>query len=330
MRSNCFKSENSGFGATVICILLLMTAFVLCACDRTVSPEVTESPTPVTDAGVTVTDNPVSGGDITESAVTDTDVTERELLGEGMLKAVYFDAGHADSFLLYTDSATILIDSGEKGFGKDVVKYLDSHGIDSIDYMFITHFDKDHVGGAAKIIREKDVFTVYTCDYVKSSDELQAFSDAAAEKNVTVNMLLEGQSLEIGGMKIDINTPERMMYESDPSNNSSLIIRVTHGEKSFLFMGDAQTPRLLEYITGKPEHCDVLKVPYHGIYQPSLKELCDAVSADYAVITSSKKEKEDTETNKILKDCGTEIYKTRKGTIEFLSDGHNLSVKQIG
>lgn len=251
---------------------------------------------------------------------------EKKLLGEGKMKVVFFDAGHADAFLIYTDNATIVIDTGEKGFGKKISKYLTKIGHPVVDYMFISHFDKDHVGGAAKVIKDNDVFAVYTGSYVKNSDELYDFKEAAEEKGVSVQMVREDMELEIDGIKIQVNVPPRLMYEDDPSNNSSLIIRITHGENVFLFTGDIQNSRIQEYVATNPEPCKVLKVPYHGIFQGAEKELLDVLNPKYAVITSSKDEKEDEETKKLLDHADVKIYKTRKGDVEMTSDGKDLVI----
>lgn len=251
-----------------------------------------------------------------------------EPLGQGMMKVICFEAGHADSFLLYTDEGVILIDTGEKGFGKKILEYMEKHGLDGIDYMLLTHFDKDHIGGAAKVIRNTRVSTVYTGTFAKDSEEMMNLAAAMNEVDCEREMLMKDISFEIGGMTVEIDTPARMIYEDDPSNNSSLIIRVTHGQNVFLFMADAQNTRIREYLETKPAKCDVLKVPYHGIFQGALPELVTAVKPSYAIITSDKKEKEDAETCDLFKDRGIDIYKTRKGEIEILSDGSEIIINQ--
>ena len=76
------------------------------------------------------------------------------------LEVYCFSAGKADAFLLYTEESAVLIDCGEKGFGKEILAYMEEAGIESLDYLIITHFDKDHVGGAAKVINSTPVETV--------------------------------------------------------------------------------------------------------------------------------------------------------------------------
>jgi beta-lactamase superfamily II metal-dependent hydrolase len=244
------------------------------------------------------------------------------------LKVVFFEIGKADAFLIYNSGATILIDTGEAEAAEDILKYMDKKELGTIDYMFITHFDKDHVGGTSRMIENVDVKQIYTSNYPKSSGEYDNFKAAVNKKKVSASVLREDTSFEIAGISIQVDAPLQDVYDEDPSNNSSLIIRVTYGEKSFLFMGDAMGERIREFNGTDPETCTVIKMPYHGKYLPGLDELLKKTQPKYAVITSSKDEKEAEETNQTLKDHNVQIYKTRKGRVIIETDGKDISVTQ--
>lgn len=250
----------------------------------------------------------------------------------GTLKVYCFELGKADSFLIYNNEATIIIDAGERGQGKDILQYMENNDIKGIDMMFITHFDKDHVGGAAKLIGNTEVKEVYTPVYIKPSDDYDNFSEKVKEKKTPVTALKENTSFEAGGIKIDVNVAAKEVYEESPSNNSSLIIRVSYGETSFLFTGDAESIRLKEYIATKPEKCNVVKMPYHGNYTKfmgCLDEFLDLVQPEYAVITSSKEEKEADETKELIEKRGIKLFRTRKGSVLFESDGKDVKAVQM-
>jgi len=252
-----------------------------------------------------------------------------EFSGEnGDLKIYCFELGKADSFLIYNDKTAILIDAGERGQGKDIIKYMENNGITKLDYMFITHFDKDHVGGAAKVIGSTEVGRIYTSNYPKISDEYNNFLERIKEKNVPTQELRENLRFNINDIGIEVNVPAKAMYEVDPSNNSSLIIRITYGENSFLFTGDAQAERLRDFMVLSPPKCDVLKMPYHGNFMGCLPELLDMLDPKYAVITSSKEEKEAEETMKLLEDRDVTVFRTREGGVLIKSDGKEISTFQ--
>ena len=54
----------------------------------------------------------------------------------------------------------------------------------------------------------------------------------------------------------------------------------------------------------------------------------EVVSPRYAVITSSDKHVEDERTVHILDAVGAEVYTTRNGNIEAITDGKTISIKQ--
>ena len=73
--------------------------------------------------------------------------------GGDELTAVFLDVGKADAILLYNGEMAALIDAGENDDGDAVVEAIRARGIERLDLMIITHFDKDHVGGADKVRR---------------------------------------------------------------------------------------------------------------------------------------------------------------------------------
>ncbi|MBR4341457.1 MAG: MBL fold metallo-hydrolase [Lachnospiraceae bacterium] len=246
----------------------------------------------------------------------------------GDLEMFFFEMGKADAFLIYNKKTAILIDTGEKGQGKDILQYMENNNIASLDYLIITHFDQDHVGGANKVLGNIAVKQIYTSNYPKESEEYNTFMGRVKEKSIPTTVLREDISFDINGIKVEIDAPEREVYEADPSNNSSLIVRITYKDNSFVFMGDAMSDRIREYIATDPKSCDVLKMPYHGKFMGCLSELIDKLKPKYAVITSSKEDKEADETKDLLESANVKLYRTRKGGVHMQSDGKEISVFQ--
>ena len=104
-------------------------------------------------------------------------------LDVGELEVTFFDVGKADSIILRAEDSTVIIDCGEKGDGKEMVSYLEENDVDTVDYLIITHYDKDHVGGAAKVINKLDVKNVLAPDYEEKSEEMDKYNKALAAKN---------------------------------------------------------------------------------------------------------------------------------------------------
>lgn len=261
-------------------------------------------------------------------AVSGCSTADRELSEDpAELMEIYcFSAGKADAHLIYGEDWAVLIDCGEKGFGGDILGYMDAHGIDRIDRLIITHYDKDHVGGAAKVINNTEIGSVYQSNCPKESKEYSKYLEALEEKGIEPVMVRERVSFSEDGVDFTIDPPQMDSYEIDPSNNSSLITEIRFGECSMLFAGDAEDARLDEYIGGGHGRFDLLKVPYHGHFQNSLKAFLESVSAEWAVITSSDEEREDTETLTALKETGTKVFLTRKSAVLVRCDGRHIEV----
>ena len=148
------------------------------------------------------------------------------------------------------------------------------------------------------------------------------------EKSIPMTVLKEDISFDLNGIKVEINAPAKDLYEEDPSNNSSLIVRIGYGENSFLFMGDALAERVREYMALSPKTCDVVKMPYHGKFMGCFNEMLDMLKPKYAVITSSKEEKEAEETRDLLEKKNVQLYRTRKGGVFMQSNGKDITVFQ--
>lgn len=239
-----------------------------------------------------------------------------------------YDAGKADAILVSTDNHTVLIDTGLDRDADQLERRLRDDGVDTIDVMIITHFDKDHVGGADKLIRNMNVGMVYTSYLTRTSADIHEFQQALSDKNVRQEIVRGDELFTLDRVYFEISGTETV-YEKDTSNNSSLIIRVSYGEGEYLFMGDAQTERIAEFMTSHDPSADFLKMPYHGHYQKILDELFSEVDPEEAVITNSPAEPERRElkkTEKAAMKAGVFLYYTAEGTVTLYcsEDGYRI------
>jgi len=242
------------------------------------------------------------------------------------LEITFFDAGKADAILLTTESGTVLIDTGERGFGKTILAFLEEQGIERVDYLIITHFDQDHVGGAAKVLNNIEVGTVLQNDSPKDSEAYEKYVKALVNAQVEPVTVQETYTFTLDGVRYTVEPHRQRQYSEDTSNNASLIVTVENGENRFLFMGDAQTERIEEYLDTAEGTCDVLKVAHHGGEEPLLEALLEAVAPRYAVITSSDEEPESEATAAALEAAGAEVYLTRRGVVKLWSDGTDITI----
>ena len=245
----------------------------------------------------------------------------------GQLHVHFFDAGKADAFLLTTQNSAVLIDTGKNKMGKEIVSYLEENGIDRIDVLFITHFDKDHVGGADRVLESVPVGQVYEPAYESESKQFLQYREAVDKQGVAYTSLAQNFSFELDGVQYEIDVANQSYYGEDEENDFSLVISVRYGETSFLFAGDAENPRLAELLVEGIGQYDVLKVPHHGKSEKWSAAFFDAVRPQYSVITSDEEETEEASVVNALKRYG-EVFLTRFGAVDCLTDGQTIRMTQ--
>ena len=248
----------------------------------------------------------------------------RKALDVGELEVTFFDVGKADSIVLRSEDSTVVIDCGEKGDGKEMVNFLEENDISTVDYLIITHYDKDHVGGAAKVIKSLDVKNVLAPDYEEKGEEMDKYNKALKEKNLTPQLLTSDLSFEFGNLSYEVYAPKRTDYGKDNDNDFSLVTRVKHGNNVLLFTGDAMEDRLEEIMD--IGECTLLKIPYHGRKLDNAKEFIEAVRPKCAVVCTSQAEFS-SQVQNILLDKNIPTYSTCfNGRITAVSDGNEIKI----
>jgi beta-lactamase superfamily II metal-dependent hydrolase len=245
----------------------------------------------------------------------------------GSFKAKILDTGKSDAIVLQSQNHTVIIDCGEKNDGDDVLEYLSENNIESVDYLIITHFDKDHVGGAAKVINGIEIGEIITPDYEGTSSEYEKYIKSAEKNGLTPLSLTEEISFTLDDVLYEVCPPEKTEYD-ETDNDYSIAVSVTHGENKLLFAGDAEEERLEEIEEQLPSKYTFLKVPHHGRYNEGSDEFFEKTSPSFAVITCSEKEMPSDKILAKLEEIGAQVYLTKDGSVSVESDGKTLTINQ--
>lgn len=242
-------------------------------------------------------------------------------------KVYFFNAGKADAILLSKNDKHILIDTVEESLSDEILEYFESNNITRLEYLIITHFDKDHVGSASTIIDNIEIGEVLQSNSPKDSVYYTNYLNSLSNKSITPTIVSGDYELTFEDLKIVVNGPVTT-YENSESNNSSLIVKVTYDDTSFLFMGDAENARIKDYLSNSNESYDFIKIPYHGNYLKRLDNLLDVVKPTYGVMTCSSSGGCEEETLEVLNNYNIKYYMTKNGAISVLSNGKNIIIKQ--
>lgn len=237
----------------------------------------------------------------------------------------YLDVGQADSILVQSEGINMLIDAGTNSSGQTVVKDLEDLGVTKIDYLIGTHPHEDHIGGMDDIIKNFDIGIIYMPKIQTNTKTFEDVLDAVSEKDLKITSPKKGDEFEVGGARCEIMTDR--IEDTSNLNLSSIVIRMTYGTQSFLFMGDAEKEN--EETRQWPQ-TTVLKVGHHGSSTSSSTQFLNEVQPQISVISVGKDNKyghpTKTTINKLEK-IKTKIYRTdESGTITITSDGKKCIV----
>lgn len=235
------------------------------------------------------------------------------------------NVGSADCIVMQTSNHTVMIDTGTDDESDTILSFLKENMISRIDYLIITHFDKDHVGGADKIIDAVEIGQVIQPDYVRDSKQYKEYAEAIKGKQTSVTKQTEDMEFVLDGVEIAIYVPVADFVVGD-DNNYSLVTSVIHGENSFLFAGDAEEIRLQELLDKGIGEYTFIKVPHHGKAEDNSEAFFSVVNPQYAVITCSIEEPAEDEMIELLEGIGTEVFLVSDGTVTCISDGVQISV----
>lgn len=230
-----------------------------------------------------------------------------------------FPVGKADALLVQTDTYVMLVDTGEEEDGPYLLEELSARGIKEVDMLLITHFDKDHVGGAAYLMEHVDVKAVRMPDYQGERPEYPSFLEALLG-HPDVERLSEIYQYTAGDLAYTIypaEEPQKIQdRDKEYDNDMSLVTSLSYQGKRFLLTGDIEKERIEQMLASEVDwQHDWIKMPHHGRYQKALKALLEAVQPQMAVICCSKKEYAEDKTLKLLKENGIKMWDTSRGSV---------------
>lgn len=241
-------------------------------------------------------------------------------------KTTILSTGKSDCILVEIGNKVIMIDTGEDKNGKQIVDRLKEKGINTLDYLILTHLDKDHIGGVDSVLSSVKVKNIIQANYKKDSKQYDEYIDSLKKADIEPVLLKDNMNIVINSAEINIHPASKSKYES--SNDYSIITNISYGAYKFLFAGDAEEERLSEFINGNTLKYDFVKMPHHGRYDKLTETFLESISPQYAAITCSEKKEPEEGVLKILERLNIKTFLTSNGEVVINSDGKTLSVNQ--
>ena len=217
-----------------------------------------------------------------EPSQTDSDTSSTTAQANTNVTIKFIDVGQGEAILIALPEKTMLIDAGPTGSAPKIAQVLHELGREKIDYLIATHPDEDHIGGIADVISSTQIGTIYAPNKTNNTATYRKFLTAIQNNNLQITLAEAGTIIDqTDDYKIEILWPTKDANFPD-TNDYSIIIKLTIGNKTFLFTGDAPTSAILQ---SNPGHINVLKLSHHGSRTGTNEQLIRKLSPTYAVIS---------------------------------------------
>ncbi|MCP3673013.1 MAG: MBL fold metallo-hydrolase [Gammaproteobacteria bacterium] len=242
------------------------------------------------------------------------------------LEVHFVDVGQGDAIWIVTpddgidgngrfEGLNIVIDGGPYSAddSNPLLPYLESRGHHGavIDALIVTHPHVDHYRGAETLVRHFVIDHYYDPGFPATQIGYNAFVDSLTSTETAVNNIHRGMN-NFGVLDWGSELNAEILYSwpgvntglgsgSTRDNNTSIVLKLTYGNQSFLFMGDAEgktrtgsvdNPKYVEKMLLDQNvdlSASVLKIAHHGSETSSTTDFISAVSPEIVVVQSGRK-----------------------------------------
>ena len=247
------------------------------------------------------------------------------------------NVGKGDALVVRAGDYTCLIDTGKEKAQEQLEVALKALGVEALDAVFITHTDKDHVGGL-KWLRESDIEirAIYASRYYPNTTEKKHPAVKAAKKlDLEVNWLGAGDSVPLGDSGAVFRVLAPAMEIPDDEDDNSLVMMLESPDGRILLTGDMEHVEEAALLSsGADLRCDVLKVANHGDSDATSAALIAACAPSVALISTDSAEKPGTPDAGIVRNlqgigCAVCVTQDASLGIRVTLDGGRVAVENV-
>ncbi len=207
----------------------------------------------------------------------------------------FLDVGQGDCICVQTkDGRCFLFDGGsgnKAAVGERIIlPYLRYEGIRTIDGIFLSHPDTDHVNGILQLLQEENICikTLFLPDVEAREKEFEEVLQYAGKTDI--QYVSAGMHLDLPDLKILCVHPEKGFAGEDNSYSACYYLELNH--TSILLTGDVEGEgeiALLEELEARGiSNVDILKVAHHGSKNATSEDFVKRVNPKLSIISCGR------------------------------------------
>lgn len=272
----------------------------------------------------------------------------------GELNVTMLDVGQGECVGIETrEHHVYLVDAGSTSKKKtgqyQIIPWLKYIGTRSVEGIFITHWDEDHISAVGELLEwskssRVKIRRIFLPDVALKDEVLETLLQQIEEANVSVEYLSAGERMTDGALQISCLHPYAKKVPED-RNDASLVLRLSQGDFQMLLTGDLERSGedwLVEQArpaveqpqpaAQNPLRCTILDAGHHGASNATGEALLDLAQPELVLISCGKNNRYGhpaPETLKRLEERGIRWYSTAEvGAIQVQIGKKKVKIKQ--
>lgn len=265
----------------------------------------------------------------------------------GELNVTMLDVGQGECVGIETrEHHVYLVDAGSTSKKKtgqyQIIPWLKYIGTRSVEGIFITHWDEDHISALGELLEwskssRVKIRRIFLPDVALKDEVLETLLQQIEEANVSVEYLSAGEHMTDGALQISCLHPYAKKVPED-RNDASLVLRLSQGDFQMLLTGDLEKSGedwLVEQArpaTQNPLRCTILDAGHHGASNATGEALLDLAQPELVLISCGKNNRYGhpaPETLQRLEERGIRWYSTAEvGAIQVQVGKKKVKIKQ--